>query len=682
MKRIALALAALLAMGATPAIAAQNPVGASDHDTSRAAGLIVKYRAGVNHIAPNRQPTGSNFAGVKLSASHGIGDGLYAVSFPNLIADAKAKLYAENLSRDPRVESVRIDHRLFASSFDSKRQGEQQLAELLGLTIRPATAPTKIAVTDGWSALTPSTPKVRVSWAPPRLTYGAKIIGYQVYVSLGAAAFVKQAQTSATARALILSTGLAVGTQVRAYVKAVTQLGKAVRSGLPTATRSALPTTIPDAPELIGYTDDQVTTPSWTAVTGSATGGLPVEYRLTATAPGQPNFVCTTSSTSCRLSNVASGANYKLSLVAVNSRGSSSAAEVVRPGDSFYYLQWYLYSKYGINAPAAWAQLPTPYTNQVVVAVLDTGITSHQDLNDQVVPGYDFVSADMQPNDGDGWDSNANDPGDYTQGENSSWHGTHVAGLIAAAANGRGIVGVAPGVKLQPVRVLGGLGGKESDLYAAITWASGGMVQGVPMNPTPAKVINISMGTTTPTSCDSTVEAAYQAALGRGVTLVTAAGNGDAQGNPMDASLSYPGNCLGSINVGSTGVSGDASYFSNYGLAVDISAPGGDDKVTAGAPAQAGGMIYSDFNSGVTAPDQEGYAKDEGTSMAAPLVAGAAALLYAKNPNLTPTQVWTYLKQGVKRFAPGTACAMSTGTGNQACGAGILDVAKSLSLVK
>jgi len=410
-----------------------------------------------------------------------------------------------------------------------------------------------------------------------------------------------------------------------------------------------------------------------------------VTYTATATASSSPSVTCITNSTTCQLPGLLAGIDYAIRVTASNSRGSSLSPSVLRPSDDRFYDQWYLYGDYGINAPAAWAmRTQNPAPNQVVVAVLDTGITSHSDLNAAVagISGYDFVS--LGGNDGDGWDSNPTDSGDFTSDptSNSSWHGTHVTGLIAAAANGQGIVGVAPGVKIQVVRVLGASGGRESDLYAAITWASGGVVPNAPINTTPAKVINISMGTATYTPCDQMVQSAITAALGRGVTIVTSAGNGDAQGNPIDAMQSYPGDCHGNITVGATGAGGNATYFSNNGLGVDISAPGGDDQVREGTSNQALGMIISTLNAGTRSPGAENFAYDEGTSMASPLVAGAAALLYEKSSTMTPALVWQYLQAGVKKFAPGTQCALTARTVNQMCGIGILDIAKTLAAVK
>src|SRR5690606_31257016 len=142
--------------------------------------------------------------------------------------------------------------------------------------------------------------------------------------------------------------------------------------------------------------------------------------------------------------------------------------------------------------------------NGVVVAVLDTGITRHGDLDANVLPGYDFISDAGKANDGDGRDNDPSDPGDWVtlnqcpggnRAENSSWHGTHVAGTIAAVTNNaKGVAGTAFGARILPVRVLGTCGGYDSDIADAIVWAAGGSVSGVPTNANPAEVINLSLG--------------------------------------------------------------------------------------------------------------------------------------------------------------------------------------------
>lgn len=314
------------------------------------------------------------------------------------------------------------------------------------------------------------------------------------------------------------------------------------------------------------------------------------------------------------------------------------------PNDPRLDLQWhYTHPTTGIKAPAAW---DTSTGQGVVVAVLDTGYLDHADLNANIVPGYDFIIDTVVAGDGDGRDADAHDPGDWEGGGSSSFHGTHVAGTIGAVTNnGLALAGVAFNAKVQPVRVLGHGGGYTSDIADAIIWASGGVVAGVPNNANPAEVINMSLGGYGSCNDDPTTQAAIDGAIGRGVTVVVAAGN-----NNSDAALHSPASCKGVITVGATGVDGARSYFSNYGAAVALSAPGGN--ATSGSDPNDR-WIWSLGNSGTQAPAAS-PAGDRmvgmiGTSMASPHVAGVVALMQAAavsagKPALTTVQVKTLLK--------------------------------------
>ena len=271
-----------------------------------------------------------------------------------------------------------------------------------------------------------------------------------------------------------------------------------------------------------------------------------------------------------------------------------------------------------------------------VVAVLDTGITSHTDLNANVLPGYDFIIDTAVSNDGNGRDSNASDPGDWTTGQcgtasNSSWHGTHVAGTIAAVTNNaKGVAGMAYNAKIVPVRVLGTCGGYDSDIADAMIWASGGTVSGVPANANPAEVINLSLGGSG--ACGATSQAAINSAVSRGTTLVIAAGNDNA-----NVSGSSPANCLNVVAVGATTSTGARSSFSNYGVGVDVAAPGS--------------TIMSTMNAGTTSPGAESYVNYSGTSMATPHVAGIVALMQAvATTPKTPAEIESLLKSTARAF--------------------------------
>jgi serine protease len=340
------------------------------------------------------------------------------------------------------------------------------------------------------------------------------------------------------------------------------------------------------------------------------------------------------------------------------------------PNDTNYNLQWDLSATApGINAPLAWDKSTGA---GVTVAVIDTGYRPHPYLAANIVPGYDFITNTAVSNDGSGRDADASDPGDWTtanqcysgsSASNSSWHGTHVAGTIAAVSNNAsGITGIAYGAKVMPVRVLGRCGGYYSDIADAIIWASGGSVAGIPNTATPARVINMSLGGGG--TCSALLQDAIDSARSRGTVVVVAAGNSNA-----DAANFTPANCSGVVTVASVGRTGAKAYYSNFGAAVDIAAPGGD--MSTGA---ANG-IYSTLNGGSTSPGANTYAYYQGTSMAAPHVAAVAALMLARNSSLTPDEVETKLKSTARAF-PGT-CSQ--------CGSGIVDanaaVTSVLSLV-
>lgn len=224
------------------------------------------------------------------------------------------------------------------------------------------------------------------------------------------------------------------------------------------------------------------------------------------------------------------------------------------PTDPLFADQWSLYEATGgIRLPAA---LDDSDGSGVVVAVVDTGVLPHVDLVGNLLPGYDFVSVELMSNDGDGRDADATDPGDAVsanecgiapdQDQASSWHGTHVAGIIAAKGNnGEGISGIAPEAKILPVRTLGKCGGLTSDIVDGMLWAAGFSIDGVPDNPNPAKVINMSLGSAQPLSCLATYRDAIEQIRAAGGMVVVAAGN--ANDNADDY---MPGNCEGGLYRG------------------------------------------------------------------------------------------------------------------------------------
>jgi len=328
--------------------------------------------------------------------------------------------------------------------------------------------------------------------------------------------------------------------------------------------------------------------------------------------------------------------------------------------DSRYDEQWALGLAQGaIEIEEAWDM--TKGDASVVVAVIDTGILAHEDLSSKVLPGYDFISDSNISRDGNGRDSDPTDEGDYLNPsdscsngsfKSSSWHGTHVSGIIAAKSNnGIGVAGVNWNSKILPVRALGKCGGLTSDIADAVKWAAGVSVSGVPANANPANVINLSLGGSGP--CTSVMQDAINSARAKGAVVVVAAGNNS---DNLDVNPYTPANCQGVIVVGSNNQLGQKSYFSNYGSSVDLLAPGGG----------TGGSILSLGNQGSTTATFDTYSYQSGTSMAAPFVSGVASLILSVNKGLFPDQVEKILQDTTSSFATGSNCT-------DGCGSGILN---------
>ncbi|WP_374315719.1 S8 family peptidase [Aquabacterium sp.] len=377
--------------------------------------------------------------------------------------------------------------------------------------------------------------------------------------------------------------------------------------------------------------------------------------------------------------------------------------------------QWYAHASdstlvSAINAPTAWAL--TNGSSDVVVAVVDTGVRfDHADLSGKLLSGYNMISSAAMAGNSVGRSSDASDLGDYlTQAEidadpadftvdgkpcavaaSSSWHGTQVSGIIGAATNNSlGIAGIGWNVKILPVRALGKCGGYDSDIIAAMLWAAGISVSGVPTNTTPAKVINLSLGSTG--SCTSAYKDAITQITSAGAVIVAAAGNSGT------SSLATPANCSGVIAVTALRHVGTKAAYSNYGSSATISAPGGNCVNSVGS---CDYTIMSTTNSGTTDPvsDSSGgstytnatdYAV--GTSFSAPMVSATAALMFSVNSALTPAQIKSLLGSSARSYptSGGTAgistcsslsssneveCYCTTGT----CGAGMLDTGAAVT---
>ncbi len=326
------------------------------------------------------------------------------------------------------------------------------------------------------------------------------------------------------------------------------------------------------------------------------------------------------------------------------------------PNDTFFNLQYGFQSGVGgSNADQAW-NLGFLGAGKIV-AVIDTGYRPHVDLNANIINGYDFITNVATANDGNGRDASALDPGDWTvagqcyagsPATNSSWHGTHVAGTVAAVTNNAaGVAGMAFKAKVLAVRVLGRCGGTLADIADAITWSSGGVVAGVPaVGANKAHVINMSLGGGGACTAASAINVAINGAIGRGTTVVVAAGNSNANVSGFTpAGCPGPGGTTnGLIVVGATDSLAKKASFSNYGALVDVSAPGVS--------------IASTLNAGTTVPGADNYVYYSGTSMASPHVAGLVALMQSRpTVDCSPARIETLIKTWIKPFgavpAPG-----------------------------
>jgi serine protease len=338
------------------------------------------------------------------------------------------------------------------------------------------------------------------------------------------------------------------------------------------------------------------------------------------------------------------------------------------PNDTLFPGQWYLQkaatTPSAVDAIGAW-DLATG-SKGVVVADLDTGVRyDHPDLQPataggRLLPGFDFISDRDNANDGDGWDADPSDPGDWlTASEaalgplsgcpvgDSSWHGTRVAGIIGALTNNaQGVSGLTWNAWVLPARALGKCGGFDSDIIAAMLWSGGVAVDGAPANPYPAKIINMSLGGKG--TCSQGYSNAVSQLTARGVLVVASVGN---EGGQVVA----PANCPGVVGVGGIRHAGTKVGFSNLGPGTAISAPGGNC-VNTGAGEPCLYSIDTTTNLGTQSPAANGYTDqirfNVGTSFSAPIVSGIAGLMVAVNGRLTPAQLTARLQEGATRPFP------------------------------
>ena len=307
------------------------------------------------------------------------------------------------------------------------------------------------------------------------------------------------------------------------------------------------------------------------------------------------------------------------------------------PNDSFYGQQWHYPI---INLPQAWnITTGTPATGDVIVAVVDTGVVlGHEDFVGKLVQGYDFISDPVTAKDGDGIDSNPDDPGDKFNLSFASWHGTHVAGTIAARTdNNIGLAGVSWGAKIMPIRVLGLQGGSSYDIMQGVRYAAGLSNDSGALPAKRADIINLSLGGAGASQLEQDT---YDEVRAAGVIVVAAAGNDSTN------VLSFPAAYDGVISVSATDLLNQRATYSNFGLTIDVSAPGGNNSIDADGNGFKDGVLSSAIDSSDNVTRDSAYEYYEGTSMAAPHVAGVLALMKAVYAGLTPGDVDSLLING------------------------------------
>lgn len=377
------------------------------------------------------------------------------------------------------------------------------------------------------------------------------------------------------------------------------------------------------------------------------------------------------------------------------------------PNDLLYPQQWYLQAPTTATASAVDAETAwniSTGSSGVVIAELDSGVRfDHPDLlraglGGRLLPGYDFISNVQVANDGNGRDPDASDPGDWVTSQDtqsapftgckvqgSSWHGTQVAGVLGAITdNQTGVAGLNWRGLILPVRVLGKCGGYDSDILPAMLWAAGIHVDGVPDNPYPAQIENLSFGSTG--SCLQDYADVISQLTAKGVLVVASAGN---DSGPVDS----PADCAGVAGIAAVREVGTKVGYSNLGPQIALSAPGGNCVNTTG-----GACLYpivTTTNFGSTAPGANGYTGDAdpglGTSFATPIVTGIAALMKAVNGNLDPAELIARLEESATAFPPSSdptvpVCQVPTPGATQlecsctasTCGAGMVNAARAV----
>jgi subtilisin family serine protease len=655
----AVTLMALLVGGVNPYAYAST-----EKSENLISGFIVRYEPGVSPIARNGEPTGANLVKGKVFSEY-LGGGLFALELESPVRTTLARAWVSRMVLDSRISQAEANFVVSQATVNPTTLRIPVVAKA-----RAASSPRSLSAKTAVTFTSPQRARARLSWKAPTSRYGASIVGYRIQYSSNGGSSWKTLinNTGSSQTRAFVSDGLRAGVSYRFRVRAITNDGSG--SNTIGASSNVASLVVRTAPKPVAVSARERTGPGnvgFLEQSISDRGGYSaskVRYRAIATAVDvEPVESSSCSATRCRFPSLLEDTSYTIEIFATNPRGTSSSKDAVPVDDYYFPLQWHLTGEFGISLPAAWKY--SRGDGDKVVAVIDTGIRSHEQIENSLtrnedgsIYGYDFVSDIENAADGDASDANPNDEGEDSFGVNL-YHGTHVAGIIAAANDFVGTTGIAPNTKILPIRALGRTGGELKDLIQAIRWASGEKLPRIPINRFPVSVINLSLGSKEFAPCSSLLASVIDSALKKGITVVSAAGN---EGRD---SLSFPANCKGVVSVAATHSLGDLASYSNFGKGTFISAPGGEISVGSVEAPDSFGAIMSTW---VNETELSDYRFAEGTSMAAPIVSGVVALMYSMQPAISPSSVRAILKESVKRFPDGSVCATNGG-----CGVGILN---------
>lgn len=664
-----LALAGLLVSGLGPTASANSSADFRT-DLKTVSGVIVQYAAGINPFAKNGEPTGANLLRGRIS-SEDLGGGVYVLNFADDIPKQTVRSWVKRMVLDRRISWAELNFQVEPAAVAQQSFLIPPVAKA-----RPASGPRSLVARAAVRSSASDQARVRLTWRVPASRFGAEVVGYRILYSADGGQSYRTliSDTGNSKTRFFVSDGIRSGVSYRFRVRAITTDGSGSNTvGAISNTVSALVRT---APKPVVITSGAMVGPGSVSYFGqslSDRGGFSkgqLRYRAVATAADIESVetsLC--NETRCRFPDLAPDVLYTVEVFATNSLGTSSSNAAMTLNDFYFPVQWYLTGQNGVSMSSAWKYSTGDGTK--VVAVIDTGIKEHGQLNkaltrnaDGTIYGYDFISGTDISGDGDGEDPNPLDEDSGSSG--SSFHGTFVAGIIAAQHDSEGTAGVAPNVKILPIRALGTGGrGSASDLIKAVNWAAGVAISGIPKNRYPVSVINLSLGATEVVPCEGGNASVFETAIAKGITVVVAAGN---ESRP---SLSFPANCSGVITVAATQARGDRATYSNFGPGVFIAAPGGEFSVGSTESPESRGGIISSWIDGNNLPT---YRLSEGTSMATPVVSGIVALMYSMQPNITPNRVRSILSGSVKPFPLGSSCSNDGG-----CGAGIVNAQLALA---